>query len=168
MNMCTLSLVVKVQLLLFCCLYCAMVKYSFRVRWPPGARPAWMLQWLTGRYVNSQLSCSPASESFNKHTRGTRVKVGAAIKHCGKPGDRWPEKFCNFPLFLNFYDFIVTAGLFWDLVSQFKPVWLCGYFETLTPIYWIAFYTKRHHTDSRLAHALLSKFTGMHNTSSLW
>lgn len=110
-----------------------------------------MLQWLTGRYVNSQLSCSPASESFNKHTRGTRVKVGAAIKHCGKPGDRWPEKFCNFPLFLNFYDFIVTAGLFWDLVSQFKPVWLCGYFETLTPIYWIAFYTKRHHTDSRLA-----------------
>lgn len=63
-----------------------------------------MSQWLTCRYVNSQLSGPLASQSFNKHAVRTGVKWGLL-----QSSDGWPEKFCSF--FLNFYDSLVIAAL---------------------------------------------------------
>lgn len=84
-----------------------------------------MSQWLTCRYVNSQLSGSLASQSFNTHNGGNWGKMGTAAKHCGKAGDRWPEKFHCFPFFFNFYDGMVIVGL-WNC-----PMWKSDFVRTV-------------------------------------
>lgn len=94
------------------CLYHALVKYSFHVCLRERELATWglsslvsvaMSQWFTCRYVNSQLSDSLASQSFNKHTRELGVKWEQLQSTVGNAGDIWPEKFCCFPFFLNFY-----------------------------------------------------------------
>lgn len=111
-------------------LYCVLVKYSFRVRematWGLSSLVSvTMSQWLTCRYVNSQLSGSLASQSFNTHNGGNWGKMGTAAKHCGKAGDRWPEKFHCFPFFFNFYDGMVIVGL-WNC-----PMWKSDFVRTV-------------------------------------
>lgn len=98
------AIAMKIQLFVWC-FYCALVKYSLHTSACEREIATWglsslvsvaMSQWLTCRYVNSQLSGFLACRSFNKRTRRTGVKWGLLQSTMGSQVIDDLKSFCAF------------------------------------------------------------------------